>query len=602
MKIKNLLLLFATIIFGSSYGQQWILEGKISLQSSAGKGIEQVNISSKGTKVVKTNQNGEFKLTFSDRKDSQIKLIVSKDGYEVVNQRSVYILTQKTQAKTNIYLEKVKTYEENRSKIAQAIEIQVNVRYELQKEDLQPQSADYEEKMELLNKQKQAIISNLNWLSKWFTQVNLDEQNELFKSTYKLFENQEYTNAIAALEASKIAHASKTASAKSSANIYIFKAMLYIADFQLDSVETNFQTAIQKSTENVEYQLLYSDFLIRLKNASQAIPLLKKALAIAQFDFDRAKIYSDLGIIYSDANEFELSQQNFTQAIPLWQTIAANDSAYFELEYCKVLMNNAILYKQKLESKPNPNDFSNAQKIVEKAILILKKYNNSDLAQSYLNTALSMREYFTRFPVGKIETLRNAEEYKKIADNLVENQGSLDSARYNYLKATVLYEEMITQDTANIAYMLNTALIYQNLNQIEGNNDKCIENQARIIYFYEKIYKQYGENSDLRKNLSDAYAKNAWYLLIAQQVKKAKYNALKAYITDNSQEWLKSIVALCYLFNNEYDKARAIYVEYKNKPIENQTFKELFLQSFIDIEEYGITHPDIAKARLLLSE
>ena len=73
---------------------------------------------------------------------------------------------------------------------------------------------------------------------------------------------------------------------------------------------------------------------------------------------------------------------------------------------------------------------------------------------------------------------------------------------------------------------------------------------------------------------------------------------------DPSNEMLYTNLPLCYLFTGQFEKAQALYIEYKDKTYDNQykTFKEAFLADLKDIESKGITHPDFEKVKELLQK
>ncbi|MBI5217725.1 MAG: hypothetical protein HY958_02185 [Bacteroidia bacterium] len=63
---------------------------------------------------------------------------------------------------------------------------------------------------------------------------------------------------------------------------------------------------------------------------------------------------------------------------------------------------------------------------------------------------------------------------------------------------------------------------------------------------------------------------------------------------------------LCFLFNNEFEEAKKVYLNFKDKPYtddrEKTTFKKVFLEDIQNLEGKGITHPDFAKVKKLLNE
>ena len=65
---------------------------------------------------------------------------------------------------------------------------------------------------------------------------------------------------------------------------------------------------------------------------------------------------------------------------------------------------------------------------------------------------------------------------------------------------------------------------------------------------------------------------------------------------------IKGNLAHGYLFDNQFDKAKTIYLGNRDAKIdEERTFKQAVLDDFQEFEEAGITHPDTEKIKALLT-
>ena len=58
-----------------------------------------------------------------------------------------------------------------------------------------------------------------------------------------------------------------------------------------------------------------------------------------------------------------------------------------------------------------------------------------------------------------------------------------------------------------------------------------------------------------------------------------------------------------YLFDNQFDKAKAIYLENKDAKLHDgkRTFSQAVLDDFKEFQDAGITHPDMEKIKALLT-
>jgi hypothetical protein len=65
---------------------------------------------------------------------------------------------------------------------------------------------------------------------------------------------------------------------------------------------------------------------------------------------------------------------------------------------------------------------------------------------------------------------------------------------------------------------------------------------------------------------------------------------------------IKGNLAHGYLFDNQFEKAKAIYLENKDAKLQDgRAFSQAVLDDFKDFQEAGITHPDMGKIKALLT-
>jgi tetratricopeptide (TPR) repeat protein len=100
------------------------------------------------------------------------------------------------------------------------------------------------------------------------------------------------------------------------------------------------------------------------------------------------------------------------------------------------------------------------------------------------------------------------------------------------------------------------------------------------------------------------YIQLAWYELLNRKPREAIDASLKALEwSPSSAVTIKTNLAHAYLFDNQFDKAKAIYLENKDAKLgdDEQTFSQGVLDDFKELEEAGITHPDMEKIKALLT-
>lgn len=102
----------------------------------------------------------------------------------------------------------------------------------------------------------------------------------------------------------------------------------------------------------------------------------------------------------------------------------------------------------------------------------------------------------------------------------------------------------------------------------------------------------------------DYYLSLAWYHLFDRNPREAIAASLKALeLSPRNAAMIKVAVALSYLFDNQFDKAKAIYLENKNARLrdDERTFSQAVLDDFKELQDAGVTHPDMEKIKALLT-
>jgi hypothetical protein len=102
----------------------------------------------------------------------------------------------------------------------------------------------------------------------------------------------------------------------------------------------------------------------------------------------------------------------------------------------------------------------------------------------------------------------------------------------------------------------------------------------------------------------DYYLSLAWYHLFDRNPREAMAASLKALeLSPQNAAMIKVTLAHSYLFDNQFDKAKAIYLENKNAKLrdDERTFSQAVLDDFKELRDAGITHPGMEKTKALLS-
>jgi tetratricopeptide (TPR) repeat protein len=118
----------------------------------------------------------------------------------------------------------------------------------------------------------------------------------------------------------------------------------------------------------------------------------------------------------------------------------------------------------------------------------------------------------------------------------------------------------------------------------------------------EQMIAKFPDNETYQSNLPGIYSSTAWAFLLAQRPNEAISAASKGVELDVTKSSLKINLAHAYLLTNQFEKAKAIYLENKDvKFPDGRGFVQVALKDFKDLREAGVMHPDMRRIERLLT-
>jgi tetratricopeptide (TPR) repeat protein len=120
---------------------------------------------------------------------------------------------------------------------------------------------------------------------------------------------------------------------------------------------------------------------------------------------------------------------------------------------------------------------------------------------------------------------------------------------------------------------------------------------------YDAAIKDMEKAIELDPKNGDYYLSLGWYQLFNRKPRESIAASLKALkLSPDDAVVIKTNLAHGYLFDNQFDKAKAIYLENKNAKLrDGRVFSQAVLDDFKEFQEAGITHTDIEKIKALLA-
>ncbi|MEO1382884.1 MAG: tetratricopeptide repeat protein, partial [Bacteroidota bacterium] len=106
--------------------------------------------------------------------------------------------------------------------------------------------------------------------------------------------------------------------------------------------------------------------------------------------------------------------------------------------------------------------------------------------------------------------------------------------------------------------------------------------QQEFIGFLEDLYKDYPEDQDVRRYLSNKLGTLSWYKLFVQDFVGAEQTARRALTICPAELWINTNLAHSLLCQGRYEEAKAVYIQYPPNTLymEDLTWGELFLEDF----------------------
>jgi thioredoxin-like negative regulator of GroEL len=126
----------------------------------------------------------------------------------------------------------------------------------------------------------------------------------------------------------------------------------------------------------------------------------------------------------------------------------------------------------------------------------------------------------------------------------------------------------------------------------------------KAVEYANKSIQEITDNDAKRKSVQ--YGGLSWYFLFNRQFTEAISSAEAVLALDPSKEWVKTNLAHAYLFSGQFEKAKTIYLENKDRELggngQKQTFRQAVLDDFKIFREKDLTHPDVQKIEELLKQ
>jgi uncharacterized protein YecT (DUF1311 family) len=120
---------------------------------------------------------------------------------------------------------------------------------------------------------------------------------------------------------------------------------------------------------------------------------------------------------------------------------------------------------------------------------------------------------------------------------------------------------------------------------------------------YDAAVKDLQKAIELDPNNGEYYMEVGWYQVFNGKPRESIAASQKALeLAPDDAVVINTNLAHAYLFDNQLEKAKAVYLENKDAKVDDKrTFSQAVLDDFKELQEAGITHPDMQKIKTLLT-
>ena len=220
---------------------------------------------------------------------------------------------------------------------------------------------------------------------------------------------------------------------------------------------------------------------------------------------------------------------------------------------------------------------------------------------------------------GAIADCTRAIELNPKYANAYNNRGSFKGIKGDVVGAIADVNRAIELDPKLAAAYYNRAYTKQGKGDIDGaiaDYTRAIELDPRCArcyynrggsYFNKKQYdaaiKDLQKATELDPKNGVYYSSLGWYQLFNRKPHESIAASLKALeLSPDHAVMIKGNLAHGYLFDNQFEKAKALYLENKDAKLYNGgVFSQAVLDDFKELQDEGITHPDMEKIKALLT-
>jgi len=185
-------------------------------------------------------------------------------------------------------------------------------------------------------------------------------------------------------------------------------------------------------------------------------------------------------------------------------------------------------------------------------------------------------------------------------DSAIDLKYKISLISYSYTSDTKT-EMLFLSDAGRLGEYRAYFLKY-NISTLKSN--KYIRAHYYNLVALDSAWYQITPDSLIRVQMARHYNSLAWYSILTQQLGNVEYYLTQSIKYNPDSRYPYSNLPLLFLLTNHYQKAKALYLKYKDQPFDRTipTYKDEFLEDFKELKEAGIMNSDMQKIIRLLNK
>lgn len=343
----------AILLLACAWAQASNLKGIVVVNELGGQPIENVVVGAAGANPTATDSLGKFTLEFPGKRSGEaIRLIVKKEGFEVVNdvQLELALPADADAKQITIVVCKIGDREVMAARFYRLKSLEaIEAHYKKQVNELQKTQRATDEEIAKLQRERDQARALAESAVEGLATEKPGNTSELYQTAMRLFLDGRTEEALQVLDAEKLqallgsAKDRKAGAEKEIGEVtqaWLLKARLFTTRFQFDQAEKAYQSAIQASPDSFDANFELASFSLTLNRISGTLEYAQRSLQLAQQSGEQpdiAKAWSLLGIIHAGRDDVDDARQDFSEALRIRRELAKKNPELYSADVASSL-------------------------------------------------------------------------------------------------------------------------------------------------------------------------------------------------------------------------------------------------------------------------